>query len=87
MAIPRLYTPEEVAERVGHLSAYTIRRLVAEGHVAAVRGARNKVLMTEENIAAMLGYLTPGRPSEENAGDENVFGMSSRSWSRHPKDS
>lgn len=87
MAIPRLYTPEEVAVRVGHLSAYTIRRLVAEGRVAVVRGARNKVLMTEENIAAMLEFLTAARPPEREAGNEdNVFGMSARSWSRHSKD-
>lgn len=88
VTLPRLYTPEEVAEQLGHLSPYTIRGLVAKGKVPSIRGTHGAVLFTEELVADMLRILTVG-PDEaaedswaEPEDDEFPFATTGRSRAR-----
>lgn len=53
-----LVTAEEAAQELGHISPATIRRLAKQGHVAYVRGARGKVLLTREQVQGVVSYLT-----------------------------
>lgn len=49
---------EEAAQELGHISAATIRRLAKQRHIEYVAGPRGKVLLTEEQVAGVLAYLT-----------------------------
>lgn len=82
-ATSRFYTPEEVAEQLGHIAPLTIRRLVAQGAIPAHRGARSKVLMDAVDIAALKDHLrfTPDR-EEQDPDEEDVFRTTSRSKAR-----
>lgn len=62
----KLFTVDDVAARLGHISPARITRLAKAGQVEWVQGTRNAVLMTEAQIAALLRYLTqPARPPVE----------------------
>lgn len=90
MPLPRLYTPEEVAAEIGHLSPFTIRGLVAKGKVPSIRGAHGAVLFTEGLVLIMLERLTVWPDSDELAPhgaeepdlDDDLFGATSRSRAR-----
>jgi len=57
----RLYTVAEISEILGQISPATIRRLAKDGHVEWVEGSRNAILMTDEQIGALLRHLTHPR--------------------------
>jgi hypothetical protein len=88
VSLPRLYTPERVAEELGYLSPFTIRRLVAKGKVPSIRGARGEVLFTEDLVMEMLRILTVGPEeadedsSPEVDDDAFLFATTSRSRAR-----
>jgi hypothetical protein len=88
-AAPLLRTPEEVAALTGgHISPFTIRRLASQGICSYTKGARNKVLMSEGDIASLLEALkapaapAPG-PAEGDVAD--VFKTTGRSTARGRK--
>lgn len=85
MTLPRLYTPEEVAAEVGHLSPYTIRNLVSQRRIPCVRGTSNAILFTEELVEVMLDLLTmwPEFGEQDSPEEDAPFHFSSRSMSRH----
>ena len=56
-----LRTAEEAAAQLGHISPATIRRLAKQGHIEYVKGARGKVLLTEEQVAGVVEHMTQGR--------------------------
>lgn len=83
MPLPRLYTPEEVAEQLGHVSPYTLRRLVAQGRVSCHRASRNKVVFSEGDVLALLEYFArPAAPAHDREDDDEVFHFSSKSGAR-----
>lgn len=56
-----LQTAEEAAAHLGHISPATIRRLAKQGAIEYVKGARGKVLLTEEQVAGVVAHMTQGR--------------------------
>lgn len=56
-----LRTAEEAAAQLGHISPATIRRLAKQGHIEYVKGARGKVLLTEEQVTGIVDHMTQGR--------------------------
>ena len=72
----RLYTPEEAAEQLGHVTGYTIRGMVKRGEVGHVKGSSRKVLLTEDHIANIVALRSqpprqpppPADPVPEHAG-------------------
>lgn len=84
-AIQPLKTPEEVAEMLGgHVSPFTIRRVVAQGACTHTKGARRKVLFSADDVHSLLEALkTPVATAPEEAGD--VFQTTGRSSARNRK--
>lgn len=85
MSLPRLYTPEEVAEQVGHLSPFTLRRLVAQGVIPCHRvPPRDKIVFSEADVLAILELFSQTtRPQGLERPEEDVFRFSSKSAARH----
>ncbi|GAB3535436.1 hypothetical protein GCM10027403_13060 [Arthrobacter tecti] len=87
---PRLRTPEEVAEHLGHLTAYEIRRLARRSEIEHVRGSRGKVLLTDSQVQALIEHLTRKPAKPEPRRQDSTLRMTSRSRALHrrnaPKD-
>lgn len=79
----RLYTPEEAAEQLGHITQHEIRGMCRRGEIAHVKGSRNKLLLTAEQIAAIVDHLTQAPreplPPADPVPEELGFRTTSRS--------
>jgi hypothetical protein len=86
-SIPPLKTPEEVAEMLGgHISPFTIRRLVAQGACSHTAGARKKILFSGDDVLSLLAALkAPAAPAPEAEEEEDVFQTTGRSSARNRK--
>lgn len=50
-----LYTPEEISKMTrGNISAYTLKRLAREKKVGCVRGERDKIMFTKQQIKELI---------------------------------
>lgn len=77
--IPELYTPEELEEHFGRtptgrkkLAAYEIRRMVRQGRIMATRGPRDAILLTPDQVQAMLDALAYAPPAARGNPPEGV---------------
>lgn len=78
----RLRTPEEISDDLdGKLKVATIRRHCREGNVSYIQGDRGKFLLTDEQVKALLAFLS--RPAKEQVerATESPFGATKRSQS------
>lgn len=75
----RFYTPDEVAELLGHISADTIKELVRTRAITPHRGAKGKVLFDLGDIQELKDFYRPRGVADEEAPE---FRTTSRSQSR-----
>ena len=69
--LPKLMTPEEAADQLRHITAYEIRGMARRGEIAYVKGSRNKVLLTAEQVEALVQGLIQS-PDAAKARGETV---------------
>jgi hypothetical protein len=86
-ALPKLRTPEEVAEELGgDMTGFYVRQLIKEKGLPHRMGRHRKVLMTPADVDALLDAML-NAPEEAEAEDtdprtENPFGATARSAAR-----
>jgi hypothetical protein len=92
-ALPKLRTPEAVAEELGGedagMTGFYVRQLIKEKGLPHRMGRHRKVLMTPEDVAALLEAMLVTAEAAEEEGDgadprtDNPFGATARSAARH----
>ena len=75
----KLYTPEEVAARLKHLSAFTIRRLAAQKKIQHRRMARGKVLLSEGDVQGLVDFFKQEVQESEAPVEVDPFPSTGRS--------
>lgn len=66
--LPKLWTPEEIEDHYcGDINARRVRKLVAAGSIPCTRGAKRKVLFTEEQVRAVLAAMADPMPTAADA--------------------
>jgi hypothetical protein len=92
-ALPKLRTPEMVAEELGGedtgMTGFYVRQLIKDKGLPHRVGRHRKVLMTPDDVAALLeAMLAPAEAAEDEGAavdprTDNPFGATGRSAARH----